>query len=303
MSISPKKPLKNKLIIILGPTSSGKSDLAVKLAKKLNGEVISADSRQVYKGLDLTSGKITPKEMASVPHHLLDVVSLQKTFTVSDFKKLGQSAIKDILSRRKLPIICGGTAFYIDALIYNQSFPEVLPNKALRQKLSQQSTESLFKQLKKLDPARAKTIDPKNKVRLIRALEIILTTNSPVPALKKQSPYQVLKIGIKKDPTELKQRIHTRILKRIKQGMIKEIENLHQKKRISWRRLEELGLECRYLSLHLQNKLTKSEMLQKLETETNHYAKRQLTWWKGDSDIHWIQKENEALRLAQDFLN
>ena len=164
--------MKTKLLIILGPTASGKSDLAVQLAKKYNGEIISADSRQVYKGLNIGTGKITKKEMSGIKHHLLDVTDPKKVFTVSQFKTLVEIAIADISSRGKLPIICGGTGFYIQAVVDNIILPEVPPNKKLREKLNKKTTTELFEILKKLDNERAKNIDAKNPRRLIRAIEI-----------------------------------------------------------------------------------------------------------------------------------
>ncbi|MFA5173483.1 MAG: tRNA (adenosine(37)-N6)-dimethylallyltransferase MiaA [Candidatus Paceibacterota bacterium] len=300
MSITLKNP---KILVILGPTASGKSDLAVKFAKKFNGEIISADSRQVYKSLNIGSGKITKKEMRGISHYLLDVANPKKTFTASDFQKHGIKAINKIIKKGKLPIICGGSAFYIDSLIYNFSLPSIPPNPKLRAQLEKKSTPALFALLEKHDPARAKNIDRFNRRRLIRSLEIILLTNLPLPPLKKESPYQILKIGIKKSKKELKKRIHLRLLKRMKIGMLKEVKNLHEKQKISWRRLEELGLEYRYLSLYLQNKMEKNAMLEKLETEINRFSKRQLTWWKPQTDIHWIKTEKEAKKLTDKFLN
>ena len=163
---------KRKIIIILGPTASGKSELAVKMARKIGGEIISADSRQVYKGLNIGSGKITKKEMRGVPHYCLDIASPKKVFTAVDFKKCAEKAIKDIQSRDKTPIICGGTGFYIGVITGAIDIPEIKPNWKLRKKLEKMPTEKLFKMLKKLDHARARNIDAKNPRRLIRAIEI-----------------------------------------------------------------------------------------------------------------------------------
>ncbi len=207
---------KPKIIVIPGPTASGKSNLAVKLAKKFNGEIISADSRQVYKGLDIGSGKITKKEMRGVPHYLLDVASPKRTFTVSQYQKLAKKALEKILAKNKLPIVCGGTGFYIDALIYNYNLPAIPPQPKLRKQLEQKSTEELFEQLKKIDLKRAENIDKNNRRRIIRALEIIFVTKRPVPVLNtitrdsaitcdsKISSYEILKIGIRKPAEELK---------------------------------------------------------------------------------------------------
>ena len=179
--------MKPKIIVVLGQTVTGKSDLAVKVAKKINGEIISADSRQVYKGLDIGTGKITQKEMKGVPHHLLDVANPKRRFTVAQYQKLTISAIAEIVRRDKTPIICGGTGFYIDAITKGVVFPEVPPNLKLRKQLNTKSAIALFEVLKKLDPVRAKNIDPKNKVRLIRAIEIAKSLGK-VPKIKETKP-------------------------------------------------------------------------------------------------------------------
>lgn len=290
--------MSTKLIVVLGPTASGKSDLAVKLAQKFNGEVISADSRQVYKGMDIGTGKITKKEMRGIPHYLLDVASPKSTFTVSRFQKFGKKAIDKILKKGKVPIICGGTGFYIEALVYDYKLPEVPPNPKLRQKLEKKSAGELFGQLKKLDPRRAKTIDKFNKRRLIRALEIILTTQKPVSpnALTHESAYDILLIGIKKPQEELKKLIAKRLEKRLRQGMIKEVENLH-KFGVSWKKLESFGLEYRRIAEYLQNKISYAEMTSLLQKDIEHYAKRQMTWFKKNKNINWIENYKQAEKL------
>lgn len=272
----------NKIIVICGPTATGKSDHAVELAKKIGGEIISADSRQVYKGLDIGSGKITKKEMKDVPHYLLDVASPKRVFTVTQYKKLADKAIKDILSRGKTPIICGGTGFYIDAVIYDKNFPEVKPNKTLRKQLSSLSPAELFEKLQNLDPDRALEIDSQNSVRLIRAIEIATALGSVPklpPAGGRKQKYNVEWIYLDFPDEVLKKRIHIRLFDRIRKGMIVEVKNLHDQG-ISWKRLESLGLEYRYIALYLQNKMSKAEMLTQLELAIWHYAKRQRTWFK-----------------------
>ena len=296
---------KSKVIVILGQTSTGKSDFAVEIAKQINGEIVSADSRQVYKGMDLGTGKITKKEMLGVPHHLLDITSPKKYFSVSNFQRIANKKIKEILKENKIPIICGGTGFYIDAITNGNVFPEVPPNTKLREKLSKYTAEKLFEILKELDKDRAKNIDKNNPVRLIRAIEIAKALGS-VPKIKTIEDFDVLKIGLNLPSEILKKRISVRIINRIKKGMIKEVQNLHNNG-LSWKKMESFGLEYKYISLYLQNKLTKSEMIDKINTETWHYAKRQKTWFKRDQNTIWINpfkktEKAKALKEIKSFL-
>lgn len=275
-----------KVIVVCGPTATGKSDLAIALAKKFDGEVVSADSRQVYKGLDIGSGKVTQEEMQGVPHHLLDVCDPKKVYNVEKFKEDAKKAVDGILSRGKLPIVCGGTGFYIDALIYDESFPAVRPDPKLRARLSQKSAEALMKEIRKLDPRRAKELDPHNKVRTIRAIEVARALGS-VPPTKRAKRYETLWIGLTTDRETLRTRIHTRLVKRMKRGMLDEAKRLRAKG-LSWKRFHALGLEYRYLALLLQKKLSEEEMLTLLENEIVHFAKRQMTWFKRNKGIKWF---------------
>ncbi|MCR4275219.1 MAG: tRNA (adenosine(37)-N6)-dimethylallyltransferase MiaA [Candidatus Wolfebacteria bacterium] len=324
-----KKP---KIIVILGPTSSGKSDLAVKVARKFNGEIISADSRQVYKNMDIGSGKITKKEMLGIPHHLLDIANPERTFTVNQYQKLAKKALEKIIKNGKLPIICGGTGLYIDSVIYDYKFPKAPPNQKLRQKLEKLKTEKLFEKLEKLDPRRAKNIDSYNRRRLVRALEIIAFTKKPVPLLtirsdSKKSKFQILKIGTKKTPEELKNKIKKRLFKRLKTGIIAEVKDLH-KSGLSWKKLDDLGLEYRFISRYLRRLISRQEMIELILRESYKYAKRQMTWFsakggsppkadaplehasggKKDKNIYWLDPDNKndfkkIFALCQNFLN
>lgn len=278
-----------EMIVIVGPTASGKSDRAVKLAKKYGGEIISADSRQVYRGLNIGSGKITKKEMRGVPHHLLDVASPKRVYTVADFKRDAESAIRGIKRRGKLPIIVGGTGLYIDAVLYDSPIPEVKPNPELRARLEKKSAAELFSELQKLDPERAAGIDRHNKRRLVRALEIIAASGKVPKLSERKLKYNVLKLGISRPPIELKKRIHKRLLARMRQGMVREVERLH-KSGVSFKRLEDLGLEYRYVSRYLRGLLTREEMLKQLEAAIWHYARRQMTWWRKDKKIRWLSR-------------
>jgi len=310
-----------KIIVVLGPTSSGKSDLAVALALRLSSgqaqkkfgirgaEIISADSRQVYQGMNLGSGKITKKEMRGVPHYLLDVASPKRRFTAAQYKKLAQATIKKIHRQNKLPIICGGTGFYIQALTDNLALPKVKPNLKLRAQLEKLSTPKLYQQLKKLDPRRAKNIDCFNRRRLIRALEIIKTTGQPIPRLKNAPAKNILFLGIEIAPEILARRIKIRLEKRLKQGMLAEVKKLHAQG-LSWKRLDGFGLEYRWLARYLQkktlrqaqDKLSYQEMTARLQKDTEHYAKRQMTWFKRDQRIRWIKNERQAENIVKKFL-
>lgn len=286
-----------QLLVILGPTASGKSALAVKLAKRFDGEIISADSRQVYRGLDIGSGKITKREMQNVPHHLLDVANPKRVFTVAQYQKLAKQKIKEITARGKLPIICGGTGFYIQAVVDNIIFPEVKVDRKLRKSLEKKPPAELLKILQKLDSARAKKIDQKNPRRLIRAIEIAKSLGK-VPKMQSQKTNQnVMMIGMEISPEKLKQKIKTRLEKRLKSGLIEEVKNLHEREKLSWQRLENLGLEYKFVALFLQKKIkTKQDLLEKLNVAIWHYAKRQMTWWKRDARVRWLT-EKSALRL------
>jgi len=321
-----------KLIVVLGPTSSGKSSLAVELAKKFNGEIISVDSRQVYKGMDIGTGKITPDTKnysnfstgqakkkyifthKGIPHYCIDVASPKRQFTVAQYKKKALKAINKIYKKGKIPILCGGTGFYIQTVVEGLIIPRVKPDWKLRGELEKKDTEELFKELKRFDPRRAKNIDAKNRRRLIRALEIVIKTGQPVPPLKFSAPggpaclagrrasgWDVLYVGVKKSDRELKSLIKERLMRRLSQGMIQEVKKL-RKSGISWKRLDDFGLEYRYIARHLQGQLSRDEMVERLQKEIEHYAKRQMTWFKRDKRIHWIRNYKKSEQLAKRFL-
>ncbi|MDP3956489.1 MAG: tRNA (adenosine(37)-N6)-dimethylallyltransferase MiaA [bacterium] len=311
-----KLRIKPRIIVILGPTASGKSDLAVKIARFLcspkikikfgiNGaEIISADSRQVYRGLNIGTGKIKSGEMLGIRHHLLDVTSAKKQFTVVDYQKLASRALKEILKRNRAPIICGGTGFYIDALVYDYRLPEVKPDLKLRKKLARLRAATLHAMLMDIDPRRAKTIDPHNPRRLIRALEIVMHLNKPVPeSPKKESPYSVLKLGVTSPWPKLKQQIEMRLKKGINEGLLKEVSILH-KRGLSWRRMRELGLEYRYAAEYLTGKIkTKQAFELELAQAIKNYAQRQITWFRKDPTIRGIKNFKQIKRETVSFLS
>lgn len=277
---------KSKIIVILGPTATGKSALAVQLAKKFNGEIISADSRQVYCGLNIGSGKITRKDMSGVKHYMLDVANPKRQFSVAQYKKQADNIIAEIHKRGKIPIIAGGTGFYIQAIVDNLILPEVKPMYKLRRELERKSAKELFAMLKKLDKDRAQKIEKDNPRRLIRAIEIAKVLGK-VPKLKMNPKYNVLEIGLQLDEKTLREKIHKRLIARMEIGMVAEAKQLHSKG-LSWKRMEALGLEYRYLAYYLQGKINKQEMLSKIETESWRFAKRQMRWFKRDIRIKWF---------------
>ena len=284
--------MKIKVIAIVGPTATGKSDFAVQYAKDNNGEIISADSRQVYKGMNIGTGKITKKEMQGIPHYLLDIENPKKHFNVEKFKVLAEKKIIEINNRKKLPIICGGTGFYIDSLLNNILYPNIPHNKRLRKRLEKIPTEGLFNELSKLDKDFTQQLnnsEKNNRQRLIRSIEIAVALGSVPNLIRNQSNYDITWIGLNYPFEKLKERIHIRLIKRMKVGMIKEIENLH-KNGLSWKRMEELGLEYRYISRYIRGLLSKEQMLKQLELEICHYAKRQMVWFKRNKNINWIIK-------------
>jgi tRNA dimethylallyltransferase len=298
---SPSLPTMKKVLVLVGPTASGKSSLAVKLAKKLKGEVISADSRQVYKGLDIGTGKITKKEMVGIPHYLLDVADPKKQFTVSDFKKLTEKKIEEILNRNKLPIIVGGTGFYVDTVTGLRSFPEVPVNIKLRNELDKKTKEELYKLLIKKDPRRAKEIDKNNKVRIIRALEIIEALGK-VPKIKAVKPkYKFIYIGLKLPKEELNLNILKRLMNRLNNGMIDEAKKLN-KKGLSFKRMEQLGLEYKYLAKYLKKEISKKELVNSLYKEIKQYARRQNQWFKTNKKIKWFEP-NKSTQVEKYLTN
>ena len=286
---------------MLGPTASGKSALAVKIAKKINGEIISADSRQVYKGLDIGGGKIKKKEMGGIPHYCLDIVSPKKIFTVANFKECAEKAIEKIFAKNKTPIIVGGTGLYIQAIVDNIVLPEVKPDWKLRKELEKKTTEEMLKRLKNLAPERARSIDAKNPRRLIRAIEIAKKIGK-IPKLKSMSrrDLDIRQIGIKLPDEILKKNIEKRIKKMLKGGIVAETKKL-KSSGLPWKRIYELGFEYKYPALFLQNKIGNDEMLAKMLVENRNYAKRQMTWFKKDKRIKWISKEKQADKLIKKF--
>ncbi len=268
-----------KVIVVTGPTSSGKSDFAVDLALKVNGEVISADSRQIYRGLDIGTGKITVEEMRGVPHHMLDICDINESFSVAQFRDRALPIIEDILSRGKIPILCGGTGYYIDAVIYENTLPEIPVTPSLEEALADCSTEELYKQLEGKDSRRAKEIDRHNRVRIIRALEII---NAVGKVPEKEEPvfrYEVDFYLLNPSKELLEQRVHKRLLKRFDAGMVMEMESLiAQGYEIGV--LASKGIEYKWMAKYLEKEISYDQLVERLRIATWQYAKRQRTWNK-----------------------
>ncbi|MDP3975250.1 MAG: tRNA (adenosine(37)-N6)-dimethylallyltransferase MiaA [Candidatus Jorgensenbacteria bacterium] len=297
-SIGPQKPL----LVIVGTNASGKSALAVKLAQKFNGEIVSADSRQVYRGLNIGTGKLTKQEMRGIPHHLLDVASLRRTYTVKQYQRDARRAIHAIWQRGKLPILCGGTGLYIRAVVDGVVFPEVPPNPKLRTRLARKTTAELFALLKKKDPRRAKAIDRHNPHRLIRALEIIASLGK-VPVLRPHRvAAHVFMLGVTLPKEKLAKRIAARLNARLRRGMVAEVKRLRSGG-ASWKRLNNLGLEYRWIARYLQGTVSKEVMERGLQRDIVRYARRQMTWFKRDARIHWLHDPQKAFSFVKQFFN
>jgi tRNA dimethylallyltransferase len=301
----------NKIIVILGPTSSGKSDVAIKLAKKFDGEIISADSRQIYRGMDIGTGKEPgcwnqeKKVYLSngIPHHMIDIASPRTNFSAAQFKKKADKIIPDILKRGKLPIVCGGTGFWIKSIVDNVTYPEVKPDWELRNKLRDKPKEELFNILRELDPKRTKIIDKNNPVRLIRAIEICKSLGK-VPAVSSENKkYQFLQIGINISKENLHSNIKKRLEKRFKQGMIEEVEKLHKKNKLSWKKIQSFGLGYFWIPEYLSGRIGKEELFEKIYQAEKDYAKRQTTWFKKDCRILWLEKYGSIEKEVKNFLS
>ena len=296
---------KPKVVVILGPTSTGKTSLSIKIAKEFNGEIISADSRQIYKNLNLISGKITETEKENIPHHMIDVISIGDSYSVELYKNAAKKKIKEILSRGKLPIICGGTGFYIDSLVFKNSFPEVEPDQEIRDELDKKSANELFDMLVKIDKKRSESIDRHNKVRLIRAIEIAKKIGqSPNAPSYKDMNYKTLFIGLDIDDSDLKTRIKERIEMRWNQGMVSEAKWIIDSGRPK-EVLYLLGLDAKFSAMVACGEITEEKAKEELFLETWQYAKRQRTYWKRNKNIKWFEPKNifEISNAVREFLN
>jgi len=282
---------KPKVIAVVGPTASGKTSLSIEIAKKFNGEVISADSRQVYRGMDLGTGKVTPAEMHGVQHHLLDVADPMEIYTGIDFKRDATIALNRITQRTHLPIVAGGTFFYLELLRGNMQGAPVQPNPEFRQTLDPYSNEELLDLLREKDPHRADNIDPNNRRRLERSLEIIHTLGAVPEVRAIESDYDWLLLGVDIPKQTLHKNITARLEARLEQGMIDEVQHLLDTG-VTSKRLDDFGLEYRYVLKYLQQEISYPEMCEQIETKSRQFAKRQLTWLRRYPEIQWIEPKN-----------
>lgn len=280
--------VKPKILVIVGPTGSGKTALSIQLAKRFDGEVISADSRQVYRGLDIGTEKVSLEEMQGVPHHLINICDVSTTYTAESFKRDATEAIGDIIERGKLPIIAGGTFFYIDLLLGRISAPSVPVDPELRAHLEELNEETLYARLEELDPERAFSIDKSNKRRLVRALEIVDSLGSVPKGQVHEPSFNSLLIGIDVPKEELRARLRARAASALERGLVEETKQLLASG-VSHDRLNEIGLEYRLVLEHLDGAISETELLKKLEEKNWQYAKRQLTWLKRDTSIQWFR--------------
>ena len=290
-----------KMIVIEGTNASGKSALGVELALRFHGEIVSADSRQVYERLDLGSGKITEEETRGVPHHLLNVRKPGEFFSMADFQRLSYRAIDGILARGRLPFLVGGTGLYVDAVADGYVLSDQAPDQALRARLETLDTPALYEQLKAQLPDTE--IDPRNRHRVMRALER-LAADDYHPG-RKEPRYELLKLGVTWPRETLKRRIDERLTARLEAGMIQEVQALLDEG-IGEEFLVKLGLEYKYLTWYLTGKISYDQMVEELGNAIKKFAKRQMTWFRRDPRIHWLEMEKdpvaEAAGLIEVFL-
>lgn len=287
-----------KLVVVLGITACGKSGLGVELARRYNGEVISADSRQVYKGLDLGTGKVTEAEMRGVPHHLLDVVEPGQPYSVADFQMAAYAAIDDVLERGKIPILVGGTGLYVRAVTRGFVFSGSKPDPALRETLERKSNAELYAVLREKTGVTLTGGEENNRHRLMRSVEKALSGSWEVPSACPR--YDCLLLGVNFPREVVCRRIDDRLQARIDAGMLEEVANLRSAG-VSDEFLDRLGLEYRYILWYLTGKIPTLEGLKdELGRAIKRFAKRQVVWFKKDRDVLWLDMEGDFLTQAAD---
>lgn len=303
-----------KLIAVLGPTASGKTALGIELAKKFQGEIISADSRQIYKYMDIGTAK-EPGEMkkdengrpyllaGGIRHYGIDLVDPGQTYTAAEFKQYALEVVEEILKRRHLPMLVGGTGFYVRAIIENLDIPKVAPNKKLRQSFEEKSLEDLVKLLKDVDPQSAKKVDLKNKRRVLRALEVAILTGQSFTQQQKKGPklFDVLEIGLEIDRAKLYERIDKRVEQQFKDGLVEETQKLVNRK-YKWELPSMSGIGYKEAGQYLRGEIGLDRAKDLIKFRTHDYARRQLIWFRKDKKINWIKISAEADKLAKKFL-
>ncbi|HQF57240.1 MAG TPA: tRNA (adenosine(37)-N6)-dimethylallyltransferase MiaA [Candidatus Magasanikbacteria bacterium] len=302
-----------KLIVICGPTASGKTSWSLKLAQKYDGEIISADSRQIYKKMDIGTAKekgewrtINARKtfyIEEIPHHLMDFLDPGKNFTVAEFRDKAVKYAKLAHYKGNIPFIVGGTGLYIHSVVDNLNIPRVPPNKKLRESLETKANEELMVWLKKLDPVTAKTVDPNNNRRIIRALEVCILSGKPFSAQQQKGEpiFDILQIAIDQPREVLYDRINKRVDEQIKSGLLKEIKNL-LKQKYSWDLPSMSGIGYRQFKDYFEGTMSLEQAIENLKKANRNYAKRQITWFKRDPRIHWVKNFEEADNLILNFL-
>jgi tRNA dimethylallyltransferase len=301
--------MESKLIVILGPTASGKTEWAIKLAQKFNGEIISADSRQIYRGMDIGTAK--PLNKGGIPHYLIDVVNPDEEWTLAQFQKMAKEKIEDIQQQSKIPFLVGGTGLYIQAVVDNLEIPKVAPSQALRKKLEQKSTQELFEDLKRLDPKTAEIIDSKNKRRLIRALEVRIISKASFISAKQigRSLFDTLQIGIKISREKLYNRIDKRVEEQMEQGLGSEVKRIYEElsqklpEEKIWQLSSVSGICYQEFKGYFEGKIDLTEVIKLIKLHNRQYARKQITWFKRDKRIHWVTKLEKVEELIKNFLN
>lgn len=289
----------NTLIVVVGPTASGKTALAIDLAKAVNGEIVSADSMQIYEGMDIATAKPLPEELAAVPHHLIGFVPVETPFSVADYAVLARTAINEIMNRGKIPILCGGTGLYVKAIIDNVQYSETIPSdELLRERLrlfaEQKGNDALWKRLETIDPETARRIHPNNVGRVIRAIEVMEVSGRSIreheaDSQREPCPYHVIELGLRyQDREKLYQRINQRVDKMVEMGLPEEVKTAREKG-LTATAAQAIG--CKELYGWLDGDETLAEALERLKQSTRRYAKRQLTWFGADKRVHWIEPD------------
>ena len=287
---------KPKVIVICGPTASGKTSLSVELAKKCNGQIISTDSMQIYKDMNIGTAKVTPEEMQGIKHYMIDIVSPTERYSVAEFKVQAEKAIEEILKKGKTPIIAGGTGLYVNSLIYNIQYNDIKIDekyrKYLEERVEKEGLQNLYEEAKKIDCEAMKSISQNDKKRILRVLEMYHQTGKTKTELEKESRKEEVKYDYKVyainwEREELYKRINKRVDIMIEQGLIKEVENILKKYNKFPTAMQ--GLGYKEVVEYLDKKITKEEMIEKIKMETRRYAKRQITWFKKIENVKWIQ--------------